>query len=87
MKRKVKPTRDKKGRIRNWRGGEKGDSWHSTRVKIGKEFKRQKGRTAKVGDLVRRKNKDGSYNTGSPWYVKTRYGWRSVKKAPKQKRR
>jgi hypothetical protein len=52
-------------------------------VKIGKEYKRQHGQVAEVGDIVRRKNRDGSYDKGSIWYV-TKHGWR---RSPSKKRK
>ena len=53
-------------------------------VKIGKEYKRQNGRAAKSGDIVRRKNYDGSYNKGSVWYIRTPKGWT---RSPSKKRK
>lgn len=78
-----KVTRNKNGTIRNFKGGED-TTWHSTRVRIGKEFKRQKGRKAKPGDVVRDKNKDGSYNKGSPWQIFTQHG---IRKSPTGKKK
>ena len=76
-------TRNKNGTIRNFKGGEN-TTWNGTRIKIGKEFKRQKGRKAKPGDIVRNKNKDGSYNKGSPWQIFTQNG---IRKSPTGKRK
>lgn len=73
-----KVTRNKNGTIRNFKGGEN-TTWHSHLVSLGKEFVRQKGRKAKTGDIVRQKNKDGSYNKGSPWQIRTPHGWRKSK--------
>ena len=53
-------------------------------AKIGREYKRQHGRVAEVGDIVRRKNGNGSYDKGSVWYIKTKHGWRS---SPSKKRK
>lgn len=72
---KGKVTRKKNGTFFNFKGGEN-TTYHGTKVKIGKEFKRQTGRKAKPGDIVRNKNKDGSYNAGSPWQIMTTHGWR-----------
>ncbi len=76
-------TRNKNGTIRNFKGGEN-TTWHSTRIKIGNEFKRQKGRKAKPGDIVRDKNKNGTYNKGSPWQIMTFFGWRKSKTGKKK---
>jgi len=57
---------------------------HSKMVKIGKEYKRQHGRVAVAGDIVRRRNQDGSYDKGSVWYIKINHGWRS---SPSTKRK
>lgn len=86
----VKPRRNKKGQIISWPGGKtagkKGDkTWHGTRIRLGREFKRQRKRKAKPGDIVRDRDKDGSYNRSSPWHIFTRFGWRkspSGKKKP-----
>lgn len=82
-----KVSRNKNGTYQNFKGGED-TTWHGTRVKIGKEHKRQTGRKAKPGDIVRNKNKDGTYNKGSPWQIFTPFGWRKSKtgkKKPTQK--
>jgi len=73
-----KVTRNKNGTIRNFKGGEN-TTWHSALVKIGKEFKKQFGRSAKPGDIVRHKNQNGTYNKGSPWQIRTPHGWRKSK--------
>lgn len=51
-------------------------SFHGIKTHIGKEFERQKGRVAKIGDIVRTKKSDGTYHKGAFWYIKTRKGWR-----------
>jgi len=71
-------TRNKNGSIRNFKGGEN-TTWHRHLIKIGLEFKKQFGRSPKVGDVVRRKTKSGRYNKGSTWQIRTRYGWRKSK--------
>jgi rubredoxin len=53
-------------------------------VKMGKEFKRQNGRAPKTGDILRKKNQDGSYNKGSMWHILTLHGW---KRSPSKKRK
>jgi hypothetical protein len=89
-------VRDSKGRFKRWKGGKTKADYtqtqlsyraHGIRVHIGKEFKRQHGRTAREGDVVRTKNKDGSYNKGAEWYVYTSHGWRNSNshKRPTQK--
>lgn len=89
MKR-TKPVRTKDGKFKRWPGGKtarKDDrTWHGSMARVGREFKRQNGRIAKVGDIVRDKNKSGSYNRGSPWFVKTPYGWRKVKYSRRRKK-
>ena len=57
---------------------------HALMVKIGREFKRQNGKAAGVGDIVRRKKQDGSYDKGAFWYIKTPNGWMS---SPSKKRK
>ena len=59
-------------------------NYRALMVKTGKEYKRQHGRAAETGDIVRRKNLDGSYNKGSIWYIKTAHGWR---RSPSKKRK
>lgn len=74
--------RNKNGTFRQWIGGitkGKYTSFHGTMVHIGKEFTRQNNRPSGVGDVVRKKNKDGSYNKNAEWYVKTVYGWRRAR--------
>lgn len=79
---KVKPVRNKQGQFKKWPGGDSakqnGYSHHGTMVHIGKEFVRQNNRVAKVGDSVRTKTKDGTYNKNAPWYIKTQHGWRKT---------
>ena len=82
--RKAKLVRSKKtGRIIRWKGGhtlatysKKRNSKHGTRVHIGRQWSAQHSRRPRVGDVVRTKNKDGTYNRQAVWYVYTRYGWR-----------
>ena len=80
-------TRDAKGHFKKWkpaagkkkdtsRNAKKGNDFHGIKTHIGKEFERQKGRVAKVGDIVRTKKTDGTYHKGAFWYIKTRKGWR-----------
>ena len=51
---------------------------HGKVTHIGKRFKKQTGRKARVGDIHRTKKLDGSYNQNAPWYVMTRNGWRKT---------
>lgn len=77
-------TRDAKGRFKRWKppAGEKKDTsrktgdFHGIKTHIGKEFEKQRGRVAKLGDIVRTKKADGTYHRGAFWYIKTRRGWR-----------
>lgn len=73
------PTGKKKDTSRN---DKKGNNFHGIKTHIGKEFERQRGRVAKVGDIVRTKKSDGTYHKSAFWYIKTRRGWRrfSLKK-------
>jgi hypothetical protein len=48
-------------------------------VHIGAEFRKQHGRAARIGEAVRTKNNDGSYNKNAEWYVKTENGWRKAR--------
>ena len=57
---------------------------HALMVRIGREFKRQNGKAAGVGDIVRRKKLDGSYDKGAFWYIKTPKGW---VRSPSKKRK
>lgn len=83
------PEREKKlirgpdGKFRDWIGGyeledleDKEQNYHGIQTHIGIQFKNQTGRKAKIGDITRDKNKDGSYHKGASWYIKTRHGWR-----------
>ncbi|RKY11461.1 MAG: hypothetical protein DRP65_04160 [Planctomycetota bacterium] len=85
VKRRRACVRDSKGRFKKWRGGrtkaelkKKRNSFQGIAVHIGKEYRRQRGRPAKVGAIVRTKRKDGGYHKGAMWYVKTKYGWRKT---------
>ena len=53
-------------------------------LKYSQEFRRQNGRAAKVGDIVRQKNIDGSYNKSSGWFIYTKRGW---VRSPSKKRK
>lgn len=57
---------------------------HELMLKMGDEFKRQNGRAAKLGDVLRQKNLDGSYNKSSGWYIFAPSGW---VKSPSKKRK
>jgi len=95
--RKAKCIRDPKGRFKEWLGGKsiitfskkwRNNNAHGIYVHIGREFVRQYGRRAVVGDIVRKKRKDGRYHKGADWYVRTPYGWRDTGSArrPSKKR-
>jgi hypothetical protein len=71
--------RDKHGRFKEWRGGiTYTKTHHGLMTHIGVEFKRQNGRKARVGDVVRKKIKSGAYHKEADWYCRTRYGWREM---------
>lgn len=83
--RKKSLIRDSKGRIKKWKGGKskkdlkkKKNNFQGISIHIGNEFKKQNGRTAKIGDSVRTKNKSGSFHKSAEFYVKTKNGWRST---------
>ena len=57
---------------------------HTMMVRIGREYKRQNGKAAKVGNIVRARKQDGSYDKGAFWYIKTPKGWMS---SPSKKRK
>ncbi len=89
--RESKLTRRKDGTFKSWKGGKtkaqlkkKKQNFHGIAVHIGKEFRRQNRRTAKVGDIVRTKKLDGRFHRGAFWYIRTRNGWR---KSPSQTRK
>lgn len=69
-----------------WKGGlkksqlkKKKNTFRGIAVHVGKEFKRQRGKVAKVGDIVRFKKSDGTYHKQAEWYVKTKFGWRKAR--------
>ncbi len=66
-----------------WKGGarladlpKKENTYQGIAVHIGAQFKKQNGRTAKVGELHRTRKADGSFHRQAAWYVLTRHGWR-----------
>lgn len=82
-KRAKSMNRRANGTFGPWKGGlkksqlkKKENTFQGIAVHIGKEFKRQRGRVAKVGDIVRFKKLDGTYHKQAEWYVKTKFGWR-----------
>lgn len=84
-KRAARCRRRADGTFREWTGGKtkaelkkKENTAHGIRVHIGKEFVRQHGRTARVGECVRFKTKDGTYHEQADWYVRTPHGWRDT---------
>lgn len=79
----VSPKRRRDGTIRSWPGGSV-EKWSRTRVRLGVEFRKQNGRAADIGDIVRSKAADGSYKGSSEWAVKTQYGWRSCRTGTKK---
>ena len=82
-KRKLKGVvRNPDGTFKRFEGGqdarETGYTHHGTMTHIGKTFKKQRGRKAKVGDVHRTKKLDGHYHANAPWYVMTPHGWRKT---------
>lgn len=82
-KRAKKLIRAKNGKFKKWIGGAKKsemkkqeNNFQGIAIHIGKEFKRQFGRVAKVGDIVRKKKANGTYHLGAMWYIRTPNGWR-----------
>jgi len=76
-------VRRKDGTFKVWKGGRKKsemakqqNNFHGIAVHIGKEYKRQHGKPAKIGSIVRTKKKDGTYHKGAYWYIRTAKGWR-----------
>ena len=92
-KRQKAVIRRKNGTFKEWKGGrdlkdmkKKENNFQGIKIHIGKEFKRQHGRTAKIGETVRTKNKDGTYNKNAQTYIKTPKGWRKKRDyKPKKK--
>lgn len=93
-KRRAALNRRPDGTFGPWRGGKtkaqlpkQENNFHGIAIHIGKEFQRQRGRTARVGDAVRTKNEDGSYHGQAYWYIMTKNGWRrspTMSKKPTQ---
>ena len=76
-------NRRKDGTFGPWKGGrdlkdlkKKENNFHGIATHIGIQFRKQHGRRARTGDLVRTRTKDGSYHKGASWYIKTPHGWR-----------
>jgi len=75
--------RRKDGTFKEWKGGralkdmkKQQNNFHGIASHIGREFVRQHGRPAKLGDIVRTRRKDGEYHKGASWYIKTPNGLR-----------
>jgi len=71
-KRKRALNRRANGTFGPWKGGKtksqlkkKENTFQGIAIHIGKEFKKQHGRKAKVGEVVRTKRQDGEYHKGS----------------------
>ncbi len=75
-------TRNAKGQFQIWRGGRK-LTYHGMQTHIGKDFAKQAGRPARVGDVHRHRNSDGKYMKDAPWHVYTAHGWRRWNHATK----
>jgi len=80
--REAKCLRDSGGRFHRWIGGSKkttkSGSYQGAAIHHGKEFAKQHGRPARVGEVVRTQKNDGTYHTTARWYCKTDHGWREV---------
>lgn len=88
--RQARVVRGSGGRFKEWKGGKskaeipkKRQNYHGGATHIGKEFARQHGRPAQVGEIVRKKTEKGDYHDGSYWYVRTKFGWRNTGKQVK----
>lgn len=82
-KRKESLNRRSDGAFGPWRGGskkadlpKKQNTFQGIAVHIGKEYKRQHGRVARIGECVRFKTKSGAYHKQAFWYVRAGNGWR-----------
>ena len=82
-KRKKAMNRRADGTFGPWTGGKTKrqlkkprQSQQGISIHIAAQFKKQRGRRAKVGDIVRTKRLDGKYHKGAYWYIKTHNGWR-----------
>jgi len=90
--RRKKLVRNPDGTFKEWKGGRDIDDLpdkdrsnaHGVATHLGKEYKRQHGRTAKTGDIVRTKTKDGTYHKQASYYIRTPHGWRE---SPTEKKR
>jgi hypothetical protein len=80
LSRESKVRRRKDGTFKAWPGGrpdKRNSSFRGIHLHINNDFKAQHhGRAPRVGDVVRHKNKNGSYHEQAEWYIKTPYGWR-----------
>jgi len=82
-KREARLIRGHDGRFREWTGGreledppKQRNSFQGIATHIGKEFERQHGHTAAVGEVVRTKRKNGQFFDQANWYIRTHKGWR-----------
>ena len=89
-KRKSRLVRRADGTFKKWKGGrtlsqlkKKQNNFLGIQIHIGKEFVRQRGRKAKVGEVVRTKKKNGTYHKGAFWYIRTKHGWRKTRSTTK----
>jgi len=90
-KRSSKLIRRANGTFKKWIGGytlsqmkKQENNFQGIAIHIGKEYKRQHGKNAKTGQIVRTKKRDGSYHKGASWYIKTPKGWRKSPTATKK---
>jgi hypothetical protein len=86
-KRESKLVRNPDGTFREWIGGREDNrdsSFRGLHQHNTADFKRQEGRSPRVGDVVRHENKDGSYHQQAMWYIRTENGWR---RSPTERRK
>jgi len=84
-KRRRACVRRKDGTFKTWKGGrkksqlkKKRNTYQGIAIHIGKEYRRQHGRPARIGAIVRKKRADGKFHRGADWYVRTSHGWRDT---------
>jgi hypothetical protein len=84
-KRAAHLIRGQDGQFKDWLGGrekedlkKKENNFHGIATHIGKEYERQHGRPASVGQAVRFKTKSGNFHKQAFWYVRTPDGWRKL---------
>ena len=82
--RQAQVRRRKDGSFKSWPGGKpdnRDSSAKGLKIHMDAMFRRLHERPSRVGDVVRMKNRDGTFHQQSWWYVKTEFGWRRSKTA------